>query len=89
MITVKLFFGISYLSMPNTFLQAGLVGGIILFTLVIFLNGVTMIQLLMISDELHGIKNYSQLSFKLLGHRGKQFVDICIFVKQISSAVAY
>jgi len=42
-VTVKLFFGISYLSMPNTFAQCGLIGGILLFTIVISINGLTML----------------------------------------------
>jgi hypothetical protein len=42
-VTVKLFFGISYLSMPNTFAQCGLFGGMMLFTIVITINGITML----------------------------------------------
>lgn len=42
-VSVKLFFGISYLSLPNTFAQSGLVGGIVLFTTVIMVNAVTML----------------------------------------------
>ena len=43
MISVKLFFGISYLSMPNTLAQCGIVGGICLFVFVMGLNGLTML----------------------------------------------
>lgn len=43
MVTVKLFFGISYLSMPNTFSHCGLFGGMLLFTIVIGMNGITML----------------------------------------------
>lgn len=50
MTSVKLFFGISYLSLPNTFAQCGLLGGIVLFTTVIIINGVTMMQLLKVAD---------------------------------------
>lgn len=50
MITVKLFFGISYLSMPNTVSQCGLIGGAVLFLIVIGINGITMLQLVKISE---------------------------------------
>jgi amino acid permease len=46
MVTVKLFFGISYLAMPNIFAHAGWFGGIMLYTIAILLNGYTMTQLL-------------------------------------------
>ena len=51
MVTVKLFFGISYLSMPNTFAQCGLIGGILLFTIVITINGITMLQILKVAEN--------------------------------------
>lgn len=50
MVTVKLFFGISYLSMPNTFAHCGMFGGILLFSIVIGMNGITMLQLLKTSE---------------------------------------
>ncbi len=41
--TSKLFFGNAYLSIPNTFMFAGLVGGILMFSLVGALNCYTML----------------------------------------------
>jgi hypothetical protein len=55
MVTVKLFFGISYLSMPNTFAHCGMLGGPLLFTIVIGMNGVTMMQLIRTSELYHGV----------------------------------
>lgn len=61
MVSVKLFFGISYLSLPNTFSQCGLLGGVLLFTVVILINGVTMLQILKVADYFHDVKSYSDL----------------------------
>lgn len=55
MVTVKLFFGISYLSMPNTFSHCGIFGGILLFSIVIGMNGLTMLQLLKTSEQYHHV----------------------------------
>lgn len=41
--TAKLFFGNAYLSIPNTFMFAGLIGGLLMFSLVGILNCYTMI----------------------------------------------
>jgi hypothetical protein len=41
--TAKLFFGNAYLSIPNTFMFAGVIGGIMMFSLVGALNCYTMI----------------------------------------------
>lgn len=41
--TAKLFFGNAYLSIPNTFMFAGVIGGILMFSLVGALNCYTMI----------------------------------------------
>jgi amino acid permease len=89
MVSVKLFFGISYLSLPNTFAQCGLAGGILLFTTVIFINGITMLQILRVADKYEGVQSYSDLGEKVLGHKGKMIVDICILVKQIGTCVTY
>ena len=89
MVSVKLFFGISYLSLPNTFAQCGLLGGVLLFTVVILINGVTMLQILKVADYFHDVKSYSDLGERVLGRRGKMIVDICILVKQIGTCVTY
>ncbi len=81
MISVKLFFGISYLSMPNTLAQCGIVGGIFLFVFVMGLNGITMMQLLWTSEKYTGVTNYSDLGEKIYGYKGRVFVNGCILVK--------
>lgn len=89
MVSVKLFFGISYLSMPNTFAHCGLAGGIILFTVVIFLNLITMMQLMTLAEHFHGVQSYSDLGLKILGPKGKLAIDLCIMVKQIGTCITY
>ena len=89
MVSVKLFFGISYLSLPNTFAQCGLVGGILLFTVVIVINAITMLQILKVADLFPEVKSYSDLGERVLGRVGKQIVDVCILVKQIATCVTY
>ncbi len=81
MVTVKLFFGISYLSMPHTFSHTGILGGILLFSLVIGMNGITMLQLLRTSERYHHVQSYSDLGLRVLGPRGKTVIDWCILVK--------
>ncbi len=80
-VTVKLFFGISYLSMPNTFAQCGLIGGILLFTIVITINGITMLQIIKVSEAFENVLSYSDLGERVFGKRGRVIVDICILVK--------
>ena len=48
MITVKLFFGISYLAMPSVFSLTGELGGILLYTTALILSAYTMIQLMVV-----------------------------------------
>jgi hypothetical protein len=43
MLTFKLFFGVSYLAIPNVFSKTGIVGGIVLYTSAISINAYTMI----------------------------------------------
>lgn len=81
MVSVKLFFGLSYLSLPNTFSQCGVLGGIVLFSTVIMINAITMLQILKVASEYEGIKSYSDLGEKIFGRKGKVVVDICILVK--------
>jgi amino acid permease len=57
--TVKLFFGNAYLSIPNTFMFAGLIGGLLMFSLVGALNCYTMIQILKVADRHPKIGSYS------------------------------
>ena len=71
MVSVKLFFGISYLSLPNTFSQCGLIGGIVLFTTVLIINGVAMLQILKVADYYRGVTSYSDLGERVFGRRGK------------------
>ncbi len=61
----------------------------VLFSGVILINGITMLQILKVSDHLGNIHSYSELGERVLGYRGKQVVDVCILVKQIGTCVTY
>ena len=87
--TAKLFFGNAYLSIPNTFMFAGLIGGILMFSLVGALNCYTMIQLLKVAEKHPKIGSYSQLSLKVFGKRGKIVVDVSIWIMQLSCCISY
>ena len=71
MVSVKLFFGISYLSLPNTFAQCGLLGGIVLFSTVLVINAISMLQILKVAAYFRDVRSYSDLGEKLLGRHGK------------------
>ena len=75
--------------MPNTFAQCGLIGGILLFTIVITINGLTMLQIIKVSESFEGVKSYSDLGERVLGPRGRIIVDICILVKQLGVCISY
>ena len=87
--TVKLFFGNAYLSIPNTFVFAGLIGGILMFSLVGALNCYTMIQILKVAERHPSIGSYSQLSLKVFGKKGKIVVDVSIWIMQLSVCISY
>ncbi|CDW75582.1 UNKNOWN [Stylonychia lemnae] len=89
MVSVKLFFGISYLSMPNTFGQTGLIGGILLFTVIITLNTFTMNQILAVSEQHHNIKSYSELGERIFGGQGRILLSGSIWIKQICACISY
>ena len=87
--TVKLFFGNAYLSIPNTFVFAGLIGGILMFSLVGALNCYTMIQILKVAERHPSIGSYSQMSLKVFGKKGKIVVDVSIWIMQLSVCISY
>ena len=80
MVTIKLFFGLSYLSMPNTFRLTGIVGGVILMFTVALINLITMQQVLKVATKHPGVKSYSELGMRVLGKRGKYCVDLCTII---------
>lgn len=80
MVSIKLFFGLSYLSVPNTFRLGGIIGGAFLLTFVVIVNLITMLQCLAVASKYPGVKSYSELGFRALGPRGKLCVDICSVV---------
>ena len=87
--TAKLFFGNAYLSIPNTFMFAGVIGGMLMFGLVGLLNCYTMILNLRVADKYPKIGTYSKLSLKVMGKKGKFIVDICIWIMQLSCCISY
>lgn len=89
MVTLKLFFGLSYLSLPNTFALSGIIGGMIMLTFVVTLNLITMNQCLEVVKKHPGVKSYSELGFKVFGKRGKMLIDICIILTQLASCIAH
>jgi amino acid permease len=68
---------------------AGVIGGILMFSLVGALNCYTMIQILKIADKYPKIGSYSQLSLKVFGKKGKIVVDISIWIMQLSCCISY
>ncbi|CDW82702.1 UNKNOWN [Stylonychia lemnae] len=89
MISIKLFFGLSYLSIPNTFSLGGVIGGTVMLTVVVCLNLITMMQVLSVGNQHPGVKSYSELGYKVFGKRGKVLVDLCICITQLSCCIAY
>jgi amino acid permease len=87
--TAKLFFGNAYLSIPNTFMFAGLFGGIFMFSFVGMINCYTMLQILMVAERYPKVGSYSQLSLKVFGKKGKIIVDISIWIMQLSCCISY
>ena len=57
--------------------------------MVIFINGVTMLQVLKVARHFGDVQSYSDLGGRIFGRRGKLIVDICILVKQIGTCVTY
>ena len=68
---------------------AGVIGGILMFSLVGALNCYTMIQILKIADKYPKIGSYSQLSLKVFGKKGKIVVVISIWIRQLSCCIIY
>lgn len=64
-------------------------GGIVLFSIVIGMNGITMMQLIKTAENYHGVQSYSDLGLRVLGPRGKSVIDLCIIVKQICTCISY
>jgi len=78
--TAKLFFGNAYLSIPKTFSYSGIIGGIVMFTVVGMINCYTMLQNLRVADRHPRIGSYSKLSSVVFGKLGKWIVDISIWI---------
>lgn len=78
--TAKLVFGNAYLSVPNTFMYSGWLGGIILFSVIGVLNIYTMLLNLIVADRYPNIHSYSEIARKIYGMRGKIVVDISIWI---------
>ncbi len=57
--TAKLFFGNAYLSIPKTFSYSGIVGGILMFSIVGIMNCYTMLQNLIVADKHPEVRSYS------------------------------
>ena len=87
--TAKLFFGNAYLSIPKTFSYSGIVGGILMFTIVGLINCYTMLLNLKVADRHPRIGTYSKLSSKVFGPVGKIIVDISIWIMQLSCCISY
>jgi amino acid permease len=62
---------------------------VLLFSTVIIINAVTMMQLLKAAEHYGNVTSYSDLGERVFGGRGKQVVDVCILVKQIGTCVTY
>eukprot|EP00347_Sterkiella_histriomuscorum_P019860 403340031 len=89
LVSMKLFFGLSYLSIPNSFLLGGVIGGSFVLTFVVTLNYITMRQCLAVAAQYPHAKSYSELAFAVFGKNGKVMIDICICITQITCCIAY
>lgn len=63
MVSIKLSFGLSYLSLPHTFSTGGIVGGALMLSLVVTLNIITMMQVLRVAKENPHVKTLGDLGF--------------------------
>ncbi len=96
---VKVFIDIDYLTIPNVFSHVGLVGGLILYPSVAFLNSYTMNLVLHVAriysekkDEqgrTSEVRSYTDLAERIDGKVGKTIVTIFIFIVQFSCCVGY
>lgn len=96
---VKVFIDIDYLTIPNVFSQVGLVGGLILYPAVAFLNSITMDLVLQVAriysekKDANGrcseVRSYTDLAERINGRIGKTVVTIFIFIVQFSCCVGY
>ncbi len=96
---VKVFIDIDYLTIPNVFSHVGLVGGLILYPSVAFLNSYTMNLVLHVAriysekkDEqgrTSEVRSYTDLAERINGKVGKTIVTIFIFIVQFSCCVGY
>jgi solute carrier family 36 (proton-coupled amino acid transporter) len=97
--SVKIFLGNVYLTIPSVFSKTGIVGGIMLYSLVAVLNTYTMTQILYVADaysrkedkngKLTEVKSYTDLSERVHGKVGKVIVIILMFIVQFSCCVGY
>ena len=78
--TMKLDFGNAYLSIPNVFSKTGIIGGLMLFTVIGLLNIYTMMQCLLVAERHPKMHSYSELGKRLFGKVGKVFTDIPIII---------
>ncbi|CDW86143.1 UNKNOWN [Stylonychia lemnae] len=88
-VSMKLFFGLSYLSIPNTFKLAGVIGGVIMLSFVTIINFLTMNQCLSVAKQFPGVKSYSELGFRVFGKRGKFLVDVTVCTTQLACCIAH
>ena len=78
--TVKLYFGNAYISLPNTFMYSGWLGGMILILTVGVINCYTMLLNIYVAERYPEISSYSLLAKKIYGKNGKLIVDISIWI---------
>jgi amino acid permease len=88
-VSVKLFIGMSYLSMPNTLAQCGIIGGNLLFAFVTGINGITMWQTLKLGQAFPGVRSFSDLGERIYGLTGRIIVDLSILVNQVCTCISY
>ena len=91
---LKVFIGIGILATPSAFKAVGLVGGVVGMILIGIIATYTMklqIAATTAANEQEGetIGNYSELGERVLGDRGRKFVDFCIMTSQLGFAIAY
>lgn len=87
---LKVFVGIGILATPASFMNVGIVGGVVGMVFIGCIATYTMmLQIAATMKVPTPVGNYSELGMAVLGKKGQKFVDFCILLSQSGFAIAY
>lgn len=88
--SIKIFLGNINLTIPGVFVSTGLIGGILLYSLITVLNTYTMHLVLVVAEgisrrktkngDYKTVRNYSELCLRAWGKVGQVLADIALFI---------